>query len=247
VDYYGYRYYDPVTGRWPSRDPIGEEGGINLYGFVHNRSPNFVDILGNVGLFSNNPSHHVYNDALQDYFDQNRPDETDAEIAQSIIEIWIPISAAQALYEGRYLAVAGEFALGKVRILGRIPGAKTVGAMCCVKVSIAIDWLKRPLRKTGGQAIEACSKIELGNNEALKMILKDGKPIKIDPASSHHAMLDAVGGLNPDGTIKNGFEAITVVKEKGEIAIFNSHNFLPDGGLLDISDSANDAVNSLIK
>jgi RHS repeat-associated protein len=25
--YYGYRYYDPVTGRWPSRDPIEEEGG----------------------------------------------------------------------------------------------------------------------------------------------------------------------------------------------------------------------------
>ena len=29
---YGYRYYDPVTGRWLSRDPIGEEGGANLYG-----------------------------------------------------------------------------------------------------------------------------------------------------------------------------------------------------------------------
>jgi hypothetical protein len=27
VAYYGYRYYDPVAGRWPSRDPIGEEGG----------------------------------------------------------------------------------------------------------------------------------------------------------------------------------------------------------------------------
>jgi len=25
--YYGYRYYDPATGRWPSRDPIGEMGG----------------------------------------------------------------------------------------------------------------------------------------------------------------------------------------------------------------------------
>jgi hypothetical protein len=23
-------YYDPVTGRWPSRDPIGERGGVNL-------------------------------------------------------------------------------------------------------------------------------------------------------------------------------------------------------------------------
>ncbi|MDA0768571.1 MAG: hypothetical protein O3A92_17300 [Verrucomicrobia bacterium] len=27
VYYYGYRYYDPVTGRWVSRDPIGERGG----------------------------------------------------------------------------------------------------------------------------------------------------------------------------------------------------------------------------
>jgi uncharacterized protein RhaS with RHS repeats len=36
VTYYGYRYYDPVTGRWPSRDPIGERGGVNLYGFGNN-------------------------------------------------------------------------------------------------------------------------------------------------------------------------------------------------------------------
>ena len=27
--YYGYRYYDPVEGRWLSRDPIQEEGGLN--------------------------------------------------------------------------------------------------------------------------------------------------------------------------------------------------------------------------
>src|SRR5690606_11439989 len=32
--YYGFRYYDPETGRWPNRDPIEEEGGYNLYGFV---------------------------------------------------------------------------------------------------------------------------------------------------------------------------------------------------------------------
>ena len=44
--YYGYRYYDPMTGRWPSRDPIEEEGGVNLYGFVLNMSINGVDILG---------------------------------------------------------------------------------------------------------------------------------------------------------------------------------------------------------
>ena len=44
--YYGYRYYDPATGRWPSRDPIGERGGKNLYGFVVNNSVSQIDILG---------------------------------------------------------------------------------------------------------------------------------------------------------------------------------------------------------
>ena len=44
--YYGYRYYDPNTGRWPSRDPIEEDGGMNLYNFVGNHSANAIDILG---------------------------------------------------------------------------------------------------------------------------------------------------------------------------------------------------------
>jgi RHS repeat-associated protein len=44
--YYGYRFYDPVTGRWPSRDPIGENGGLNLYGFVGNDGVNKWDLLG---------------------------------------------------------------------------------------------------------------------------------------------------------------------------------------------------------
>ena len=44
--YYGYRYYDPVQGRWLSRDPIGENGGKNLYGFVINDGFNSVDYLG---------------------------------------------------------------------------------------------------------------------------------------------------------------------------------------------------------
>jgi RHS repeat-associated protein len=44
--YYGYRYYDPMTGRWPSRDPIVEKGGMNLYGFVENEGINRVDTLG---------------------------------------------------------------------------------------------------------------------------------------------------------------------------------------------------------
>ena len=51
--YYGFRFYNPVDGRWLNRDPIGVNGGINLYnsnsnnmvnGFVGNNSPlGFVD------------------------------------------------------------------------------------------------------------------------------------------------------------------------------------------------------------
>jgi len=44
--YYGLRYYHPPTGRWPSRDPIGERGGLNLYGFVGNAPVYSIDVLG---------------------------------------------------------------------------------------------------------------------------------------------------------------------------------------------------------
>src|SRR6266498_634072 len=44
--YYGHRYCNPSTGRWLSRDPIGEKGGLNLYGFVKNESITLVDPLG---------------------------------------------------------------------------------------------------------------------------------------------------------------------------------------------------------
>ena len=46
---YTYRYYDPLTGRWPSRDPIKEEGGTNLYGFVGNDGVNDFDYHGLMG------------------------------------------------------------------------------------------------------------------------------------------------------------------------------------------------------
>lgn len=41
-----YRAYDPELGRWPSRDPLGESAGINLYAFVANDPINRVDPLG---------------------------------------------------------------------------------------------------------------------------------------------------------------------------------------------------------
>jgi RHS repeat-associated protein len=44
--YYGYRFYNPSMGRWPSRDPIGELGGLNLYAFVGNSPVVYFDVDG---------------------------------------------------------------------------------------------------------------------------------------------------------------------------------------------------------
>ena len=45
--YYGYRYYAPSLARWLTRDPIEEQGGLNLYGFCGNNGVNKYDLLGN--------------------------------------------------------------------------------------------------------------------------------------------------------------------------------------------------------
>jgi RHS repeat-associated protein len=44
--YYKYRHYAPALGRWLSRDPIEEWGGVNLYGFVGNEPLGQWDRLG---------------------------------------------------------------------------------------------------------------------------------------------------------------------------------------------------------
>ncbi len=36
-------FYNPSTGRWLSRDPIGEQGGKNLYGFNYDNPIQFYD------------------------------------------------------------------------------------------------------------------------------------------------------------------------------------------------------------
>ena len=43
--YYNYRHYNSHDGRWTSRDPIGIEGGFNLYAFLNNEISK-IDILG---------------------------------------------------------------------------------------------------------------------------------------------------------------------------------------------------------
>ena len=44
--HYNFRFYNPLDGRWISRDPMEEERGANLYGYADNNSVGLFDILG---------------------------------------------------------------------------------------------------------------------------------------------------------------------------------------------------------
>jgi len=45
VFFYGYRYYDPVTGRWPSRDPLGDVAVFGHYSSSYSLTPDSYDEL----------------------------------------------------------------------------------------------------------------------------------------------------------------------------------------------------------
>ena len=48
--YYNFRHYSPSLGRFLSRDPIEEQGGLNLYAFAKNNPMVKWDILGRMAL-----------------------------------------------------------------------------------------------------------------------------------------------------------------------------------------------------
>ena len=75
-----YRSYDPVIGRWQARDPIGEEGGINLYGYVGNEPTIMIDSLG-LQYFQGG-SHDTNNPEAMQKFIQDLYGEDDKTAAQ---------------------------------------------------------------------------------------------------------------------------------------------------------------------
>ena len=58
--YYRARWYNADRGRFISRDPIGTDGGINLYGYVEGNPVNFGDPLGLQAMFPLLPNESVF-------------------------------------------------------------------------------------------------------------------------------------------------------------------------------------------
>lgn len=83
LSYYGYRYYAPALGRWLSRDPLEETGGVNLYAMVGNNPLNVVDTDGRSGWAL--PANHATDSDFRAGYAQGA-----AESASTIAELLIP-------------------------------------------------------------------------------------------------------------------------------------------------------------
>ena len=59
--YYGYRYYSVRIGRWLTKDPLEEQGGLNLYAFCLNNPINFFDALGLIWVTIDHDYHGTHN------------------------------------------------------------------------------------------------------------------------------------------------------------------------------------------
>jgi|GEM_PF-1852322 len=69
LNYYGYRYFSPLFGKWLNRDPLGEQGGDNVYAFVKNQGTKYVDYLGLALYVFDGTGNDMFND--RGYLERN--------------------------------------------------------------------------------------------------------------------------------------------------------------------------------
>jgi len=74
-------HYDPNIGRWISRDPIAEIGGMNLYEYAGNDGINAID---NLGLWKSWTHRHLTDHAWKQV---NKPDDMTSRIQKDLIKI----------------------------------------------------------------------------------------------------------------------------------------------------------------
>jgi RHS repeat-associated protein len=110
--YYGYRYYDPDSGRFLGRDPLEEFGGLNVYGVTGNDFVNQYDVLGLVG-----PVGAFLIDCLEQF-------------AGSIIIEWLADSGdktlacglvADEIRSGKHIGCKGELVLSGKPYMNNMP------------------------------------------------------------------------------------------------------------------------------
>jgi RHS repeat-associated protein len=135
---YGYRYYSAELGRWLGRDPIGEEGGRNLYWMVGNKIINFIDIFGKQAFMLGSED--------IDFFNPCEPDPDYVIEKSKIPELFTcctpdQIDLGEKSLQSQAETIDGKIKDGSIEILGYTDLSKPLKGMgFCVDTSIrALD------------------------------------------------------------------------------------------------------------
>ena len=118
--YYGFLFYEPNLQRWLNQDPLGEDGGINLYGFVGNDPVNSFDPFGLFppGGYLGGPSGHVNFEKGGAAFVRNTPEESKAVIKAQVAACAIQpaVGTALSLSQGNPKDILIDFLSTRLRI-----------------------------------------------------------------------------------------------------------------------------------
>ena len=106
--YYGYRFYSPDLMRWITRDPIGEEGGVNLYAMCGNNAVNHFDALGEARMITG---------ALMALKGSRRVNHTGYVYARKIIRLLNELNARKKNGRNLFNAEIKDFALTPLSII----------------------------------------------------------------------------------------------------------------------------------
>ena len=223
------RWYDPITGRWLSKDPIRIRGGLNLYAAFVNSPVMYTDPLGllnpnaaaELKVYYSDASDAAYGyiNGLIDWFDllPDRSNDPEFEIGKKGGQV---VDVA--------LAATGLYKLGQ-------------------------ELLRRGFRRATQKAVvQGCdeggklAKILLREDDALLGIVKDGKLISHTPdiALSHKDFAKRAGVLVGD-SLDEGVQLITFGKYNGQVIVRNSQTFAKNQG--PAGDVATKAVKDLFE
>lgn len=123
--YFRARWYDPDTGRWCSKDPLGIAGGLNLYEAFGNNAVNFIDPMG---LEKGSNFWDQFGDDWEKFLDwYNQLQESLKEGAKGT-GVWGIIGGVGAVDVGKNLVTGGLKLMGTGNPAGIIGGGLSVAA-----------------------------------------------------------------------------------------------------------------------
>ncbi len=103
---FGARDYDAEIGRWTTKDPIGLNGGLNVYGYVSGDPVNNIDPDGRIVM---NLISGAIGAALAGYQASQNPNATAADIASAMV-----VGGVSNLLSGKALFNAGMSLIGNL-------------------------------------------------------------------------------------------------------------------------------------